>query len=495
MKKGILALLAIMLIVTVTVPTAKAQGFSALLDKIDVLEARLDSVRNQMAGVNKKAPDLSSYESRLSGIEQELNLLKGNQDLDFIENSIVELSLKVKQLENSGDVNAGSSNQDAERLHNLTLVLRAALAEAETGQGNEIENHYVSAMAEDGNSAEDQGLRDEVGSLRAELNTFLAEREAEPQMALGEESEGSISLSNIDLTGFFDLVYLNPQNSEEDKGFAINQMEVDIESKFSPYLTIAGAIAYGDEAFEIGAAYADLHWMGEIESHPIHSQIFDHSGLLIGQFDVPFGADFEKIASPDRPLVTSPLAVTETVDGWNDVGLNLYGGQELWEAQTYFVNGDQDNMAYGGRLMFMVSEFLRIGGSSASILNSEDQPQANFFGGDAVFSYEPIEIMGEYILKQDDLQADQINISGYYVEGKIGLATWLNKDFYFIGGYSAVEHKDVVASQITAKLNRATLGAGFNINNNASMRFEYLINGGDDIEDANLAVGQFVVSF
>ncbi len=478
MKKTILALLGVALFVAWVTSIANAQGYAAILEKIDNLEAKI----NQLEGKISSAGDQSGipkFESRLSGLEKRIISLSENKA------DLAKINTRLANLENRTEGSPPST--DLNQIEELVADLTARVSE--------LENNIAMVNESENNNIQNQESGDDISGLKAEVNTFSIEHENEPQPEAEMTGESSISLENIELSGFFDLIYSNPQNSKEDKGFAINQMEVDIESQFSPFITIAGAIAYGGEAFEIGAAYADLHWMGDLGSHPIQSQVFDHSGLLVGQFDIPFGADYEKIASPDRPLVSAPLAVEETIDGWNDVGLNLYGGQELWEAQAYFVNGDQDNMAYGGRLTLMVSEFLRIGGSSASILNGDDQPQANFFGGDAVFSYEPVEITGEYILKQDDLQAEQINISGYYVEGKIGLATWLKKDFYLVGGYSAVEHKDIETSQITAQLNRATVGAGFNLNDNASMRFEYLLNGGDDIEDANLAIGQFLVSF
>jgi len=478
LKKLILALLGVILFGAWGTSIVNAQGFAALLEKIDNLEARIANLEkagggeldltsyeeqfakleSQLADLPRTLPDISGLEARLAGLEQAKPESEIDPRLEFIENSIIELSMKVKAMED-GQVSASA-----------------------TGQSSDTDSQLAASVRE----------------LTSELkNAFTHSEEAPSPIESGEESQDdeSLSLGNIELAGFFDLVYLMPDNNEDEQGFALNQMEIDIESAFSPFITIAGAIAYGGEAFEVGAAYADLHWMGESVSHPVHSTTFEHSGLMIGQFDVPFGADFERIASPDRSLFSAPLAVSETVDGWNDLGLNLYGGHDLWDAQMYFVNGDQENMAYGGRLTFSLSEYLRVGGSSASILNSEDKPQANFFGGDIVLSYDPIEVTAEYILKQDELQADKVDIAGYYAEGKLGLGTWLKKDIYVVGGYSAVEHKTVEVPQVNTRLNRATFGAGFNINDNASMRFEYLINGGDDIEDANLAIGQFVVSF
>ena len=310
-----------------------------------------------------------------------------------------------------------------------------------------------------------------------------------------EVVDEGLNIGQLEISGFFDILYLIPEDAEAEMGFALGQLEINIESSVSPYISASGALAYGDGVMEVGAAFVDLHWMGAEITHPVHSEAVDHSGLIIGQFDVPFGADYQIIASPDRALITPPLAVEHTIDGWNDLGLIMYGGHEKWEAQGFLVNGDQDNMAYGGRLTVNFSEYFNVGGSYATVLDRDNNPQVNFFGGDITVNYEPFEVTAEYLVKQDSVQVNQWDMTGYYVEAKIGLSNWFNKDVYAIGGYSEVQTKHTDIIEITEKINRITAGIGYNITDNASARFEYMADDGDNIEKQYMAIAQFVVAF
>jgi predicted porin len=142
-----------------------------------------------------------------------------------------------------------------------------------------------------------------------------------------------------------------------------------------------------------------------------------------------------------------------------------------------------------------MGEYVRVGGSAASIINGDDQLQASLYGGDGLIQYEPIELRGEYIMRQNDKHADQVDISGYYIEGVFDTHKWSNKEIYLVGGYSAVEYKNVELSEIEDKLTQITFGAGFNLNENASLRFEYEIEDSDSQGEEKQAIGQFVVSF
>ncbi len=432
-----------------------AQGFSSILDKLDKLEVRLDGLEKQVTNAPKSNTDVSGIKSHLNKLDNQLSELQSSQDITFIENSIAELAIQVRDLENGMtpgtglEEEPGMDSQMMASLRELTQELRSTIDD-------------VSQMSEN------QG---------------------------DSESEESYDPGSLEILGFFDILYILPEDEGEDNGFALGQLEVDIESSVSPFISASGALAYGDGVMEVGAAFIDLHWMGESMSHPVHSEFVDHSGVLVGQFDVPFGADYERLASPDRALFTPPLAVEMTIDGWNDLGLIMYGGHEKWEAQGFVVNGDQGNIAYGGRLSATFSEYLNIGGSYATIIDDNSDPQVNFMGGDLSVNYEFFEVIAEYLVKQDSVGSNQWDITGYYVEGKVGLADWFKKDVYLIGGYSEVQTKGPENSGVDEKLDRITIGAGINIIENASIRIEHLINGGDDITEQNMTIGQFVVSF
>jgi hypothetical protein len=315
---------------------------------------------------------------------------------------------------------------------------------------------------------------------------------------IGPESgapEKGFEIEGITLSGLFDVVDRLPQDGQaENQGFALGQLELDVESALSPYLNIAGALAYDGEAIGVGAAYVDLHLTDMWVSHPVHSQVINHTGILVGQFDVPFGADYKRVASPDRELVSSPLAVQATSDSWNDLGVLFYGGSNTWEGNVYLVNGDRGNLAYGTRFTASPREMVSLGVSYASVIDDENQIRAKYQGGDITFRLEPIKIMAEYMEKKDSVSLNQFDISGYYTEAKFGFSQWLKKDIYLVGGYSEVKTEEITTGLKTA-VNRITMGAGYNIIENASLRVEYLIDNGDNVNNQNMATAQMVVSF
>lgn len=111
-------------------------------------------------------------------------------------------------------------------------------------------------------------------------------------------------LSQVDLSGFFDVEYKQSLNQETINNFEFGQFEIGLERSVSPKLNFEGAIAFNSETenFELGCAFVEYE-ITSSETQNFLSNMFENFSVMAGQFDVPFGIDYKCIASPDRKMV------------------------------------------------------------------------------------------------------------------------------------------------------------------------------------------------
>ena len=125
--------------------------------------------------------------------------------------------------------------------------------------------------------------------------------------------------AQVDISGFFDLQYQFHKNQHSEKGMRFGQFEIDLSKSLNNYFVIESAVAFNNESqkFELGAGFIEYRLWGNEEDHAVNNDLFDKSGVMVGLFDVPFGIDYKCIPSPDRKLVTAPLANEKTISCWN----------------------------------------------------------------------------------------------------------------------------------------------------------------------------------
>ncbi len=307
------------------------------------------------------------------------------------------------------------------------------------------------------------------------------------------------AFAQLQFSGFADVHFVSPLEDQSNIEMHCGQFELGLSSPIRPGINFEGAIAYNSETgtFEAGAGFVELVFTGENGLHSVRSNSFDHIGLSIGQFDVPFGIDWQHIASPDRCLVTAPLLNEKSINSWNDVGINMHADLGPINITSFVVNGATDGFALGGRAAYSPLESFELGASYLSQTETNElgsKPRA--FGADIQTITGPLATRMELHYTEDlfegDFEAiDTINTHhGFYLQTNFDLSSILHIPLVLIGRYddwSSINNID--------EASRVTLGAAYSIINGFEIRAEYLgdnINGEKDIRQF---VIQTLVSF
>ncbi len=335
--------------------------------------------------------------------------------------------------------------------------------------------------------------------------------------ALAVEEDGG----GVELYGFADFFYAMNQDKAEADNFDFGQIEFDIGMDITETVFFEGAIAFNPEAevFESGAFIIDFHIFGSEGGHVRPLGGVDHAGFLVGQFDVPFGIDYQVYPSIDRRMVTGPLVVHATHEDWNDYGVQLYAEHPMFNLIAYATNGfgyeagydatgvflgyngstyDPEDetlllaemapkMAVGGRLGVTPVEIAEVGVSYAGFINEDDEIDMSLLGVDFQVNYENIFVKGEYISHTLGSTGDnETTNTGFYVQGLYDFGKFYAFTRY--GSYSPdIEGVDPVT--------RISPGGGWVIYENCQIRAEYQMNTVEDVEDDDVLFIQLVVGF
>jgi hypothetical protein len=225
----------------------------------------------------------------------------------------------------------------------------------------------------------------------------------------GGEMMEKMGLLPLEFTAFGDFFYRFERPEHDD--FHVGAVELDASLKLTPYVNVSTAIAFtGEEnAFGLGAFVIDCGLAGDGDGYPLKSKLITKSGVSFGRFDVPFGIAYLQYPAVENRLVTLPQAVQLTHAGWNDIGAQGYVVGAHWTAVGYVVNGPEhpisadasapSRTAAGGRLSAKVDELIEVG-SSAALDFAHEGPVMLFAGGDLQTTLGPLDVRGEYLLKQ-----------------------------------------------------------------------------------------------
>lgn len=311
-------------------------------------------------------------------------------------------------------------------------------------------------------------------------------------------SSSTAFAGEVEVTGFADVLYQARQGKNSSLG--MGAFEIDFASEFSDKICFEGAIVVEGDEVGLGQTLVDFKLLE------------DKLGLQAGLLDMPFGIDYQVFATPDRKLVSLPL-VTELMmdEGWGDVGINLHGSISKFNFNLYAVNGmgqkyeveddttsalvpanqlsDNNNgKTIGARVGACPAKDLEIGFSYVQGPYLDDNTKDNIYrsGVDIQFAFDVIKLKAEYVTGKEKIPAAKANKhAGYYAQ----LLGNVTDELYGAARYGwwKLEGGD--------EATRSTIGLGYDLPENISVRFEYQINGETQKQDNNMASAQVVISF
>lgn len=298
------------------------------------------------------------------------------------------------------------------------------------------------------------------------------------------------AFAELEVSGFVDVLGQGQQG--ENTTFGMGAFEIDFASEFSSKVSFEGAVVVEGGEVGLGQTLVDFKLLNE-----------DRLRVQVGLLDMPFGIDYHVFATPDRKLVTTPLVTELMMDGgWGDIGVNLHGAVYLLNYNLYVVNGmgedsdapvnqiaDNNNTkSVGGRIGVLPIKDLELGFSyvQGPYLDGTARQALSRIAGDIQFAYERLQIKGEFVRGEEEIPGGTDNEhQGYYIQ-LLGEAT---EKVYGVTRFGYWKPKG--GDRVT----RITIGLGYDLIENVSLRGEYQINDETPSVDNNLFSVQAILSF
>lgn len=154
----------------------------------------------------------------------------------------------------------------------------------------------------------------------------------------------------LGLSGFFDVRAAD--TGTDPNVFSMGDFELDLEREIGRHVQVAAALVVNDEGAELAVGFVDVHVVGAPVAPRGRLPVEKGFRAQLGRFDVPFGGDWQYFASKDRTELSAPLTTEAVLDGgYNDVGLRFLGASESFGWTAYWLRGEGEGTALGGRLV------------------------------------------------------------------------------------------------------------------------------------------------
>ncbi len=450
----------IMLMMTAMYSNVNAQNYNQMFKEVEALKSKIKQMDNH--DTTTRATALQKFQQRLSTLEQQVaRLIKHNQEQQITADDFASLLNDIEYLKAENLLNNTQKNNNRQ---------------------------FVSL-----NPAIDWD-HDEVSM----------------NMVPSDKSEGAEKqFGDIEFSGFVDVQAGHQSHVSDKAEFGLGQAELDLTRELSEHTGAEVAIAYNNETgnFELGAAIIDIHFStNEDESHLLANSTVDHSYIVAGQFDVPFGIDYNFYPSSDRKLVTAPVIVDLSHGGWNDFGVQVGLDMKYGNFVGYWVNGFEssaeviDNAqtlalgvttyeevdtspvdAFGTRIGITPIDWLEFGSSFALGLNASSQTEMMIGGGDIQMSVGDFHLKGEYIYHSANKSVAPQDVQGYYIQ-----MTYNTSWGFLVGRYGAYQPQGYSSNS------ESSVGAGYVIDEGLEIRAEQVLN---ENSDKNKTLLQLVASF
>ncbi|MEJ2049893.1 MAG: hypothetical protein P8Y60_08660 [Calditrichota bacterium] len=307
--------------------------------------------------------------------------------------------------------------------------------------------------------------------------------------------------AQLDVTGFFDVQYAKPSDQKDVfSGFQYGQFEIDLSAKASERLTMEGALALNpdEQKFEPGIGYLQLDLSPTSPSRRDRrgGAFVKEFGFQFGQFDVPFGLDYQVIPSVDRSLVHVPLMNRRSIDSWNSIGMNMYARCDQWNFVGFIVNGITEDYTAGGRIGLKPDPGMEVGisyarGASLNGLQPTEIVGADLQGLMRQFSWKAEANFSRGILN-GEASLDSMDAQwGYYFHGKYDFFASSKMPMFLVARYGRWMPLEGFQGQQLHTEQQITIGVGAKVAYQSQIRLEYLTN----VRDPGELTFQFVVGF
>jgi hypothetical protein len=184
----------------------------------------------------------------------------------------------------------------------------------------------AASAAED--SAEAPTLRESINKARAGL---------------------SESLFGLDISGFGDV-----QSNYDDTGkqkLGWGAFELDAAGELSPDMQAALAVVFDPTGTQMTVGFVDYHTFGGRIAPRGRLWVEKGFHVQVGQFDVPFGNDWQFFASKDSVSISRPLTTDQVMaGGYNDTGIRMLGNDGSVNFNTFVLRGFNKGRLAGGRV-------------------------------------------------------------------------------------------------------------------------------------------------
>jgi hypothetical protein len=331
--------------------------------------------------------------------------------------------------------------------------------------------------------------------------------------------------SGVELTGFYDVTLSakkgNPHTLQP------GALEIDFARPLAHRVQSAAAIVSGpDNTVQLSVAFLDYHF-GDGLIAP-RGRIFIEKGIHIqaGRFDLPFGNDWNYLASKDRLTVTPPLTTDFVLDGgYNSWGIRVMGASSYYNYSAVAVRGITHGAAIGGR--FGLTPFtkpytferisdshpLELGFSYLQDASSNGDVGDHAFAVDFDAKFGLLHVMAEYVQRYKTgsaIEGSSLFLSGFHVTGEMNAQPLLHRPLALLFRVERLSRRISARDSILEMLpdaRRASIyqslgGAAYRVNQSLLLKFEYqrcFRTQHDFLSDAELpnssAQAQFVISF
>lgn len=310
--------------------------------------------------------------------------------------------------------------------------------------------------------------------------------------------------AQTELTGFFDVISTQNFASKSSHQFQINQFELDVSYAHQTNFSVGTAVALNNESEKMELAMAFVHYSFNDGPalHPRRKETYDHTALLFGKFDIPFGLDYLSFASSDRLTITQPLVIEKTIGGWNDIGIDFHIFHGNFKFDIWAINGFSDGVNLGGNVRYTIFPSIEIGASHSSEIIKLNNSNKWINGIDLQLNSKIFQFQSEYLWTKgiyegtkDTMIIDDIH-HGVYFQLITELIEWTLMPIYLSLRFDAWQSElDRDFDGADDCQNRYTATFGYRIHDNLSFKIEILSSQLENYKREHKAILQAVVSF